>query len=51
MLGQSGVPDAFPGVFQLIGSSPIFVASPYPDQMTSIELKHIEKRLGGQYDG
>ena len=51
MLGQSGVPNSFPGVFQLSRSSPIFVAAPYPDQVRSIELKHIEKRLGGQYDG
>ena len=51
MLRQSGVPDAFPGVFQLSRSSPFFVAAPHPDLMTSIELKHIDNRLGGQYDG
>ena len=50
MLGKTGVPHEFPGVFQLNRSSPLFVAAPHPDQVVSLEHDHIEKRLGGLND-
>ena len=49
MLGKTGVPTVFPGVFQLSRLSPFFVAAPYPDRVNTLDHAHIEKRIGESY--
>lgn len=49
MLLQSGVPESFPGVFQLTRTSPIFVACAAPETLTDASDKNIRRLLGSSY--
>jgi hypothetical protein len=49
MLGLRGVPESYPGVFQLARTSSLFVASPAPDILNELNDAQVRARLGRSY--